>query len=86
MWFVLVVCVVVIAGWIFLANSSSVTRTGDDSMDERLPANRYENPYDTNENNDRPFELDSGGEASGESSSDDSDDSDSSDGNDCSSN
>jgi hypothetical protein len=82
MWFVLVVGVVVIAGWIFLANSSSVTRTGDNSMDERLPANPYENPYDTSENNDRPFEPDASGEASGESSSDDSD---SSDGSDCSS-
>ena len=82
MWFVLVVGIVVIAGWIFLANSSSVTRGGDHSMDDRLPANPYENPCDTNENNDRPFEPDSGGEASGESSSDDSD---SSDGNDCSS-
>jgi len=80
MWFVLVVGIVVIAGWIFLANSSSVRRGGD--MDDSPPANPYENPYDTNENNDRPFEPDSGGEASGESSSDDSD---SSDGNDCSS-
>ena len=79
MWFVLVVGVVVIAGWIFLANSSGVTQGGDTGMDERLPANPYENPYDTNENNDRPFEPDTSGEASGESSSDDSDQSDCSD-------
>ena len=79
MWFVLVVGVVVIAGRIFLAHGSSVTRIGDNSMDDRLPGNPYENPYDTNENNDRPFEPDASGEASGESSSDDSDSSDSSD-------
>ena len=79
MWFVLVVGVVVIAGWIFLANSSAATRSGDNSVDDRLPANPYENPYDTNENNDRPFEPNASGEASGESSSDDSDGSDSSD-------
>ena len=79
MWFVLVVGVVVIAGWIFLVNSSAVTQSGDNSADDRLPANAYENPYDTNENNDRPFEPDICGEASGESSLDDSDSSDSSD-------
>jgi hypothetical protein len=85
-WFVLVVGVVVIAGWIFLANSNSVTRTGDNSMDDRLPANPYENPYDTNENNennDRPFEPD--GQACGESSSDDSHGAGDSDSSDCSS-
>ena len=72
MWFVLVIAIVVIAGWIFLANSDKVTRTGDAGADERMPANPYENPYDTNENNDRPFEPDACDDASADSSSDDS--------------
>ena len=71
MWFVLVIAIVVIAGWIFLANSDKVTRTGDAGADERMPANPYENPYDTNENNDRPFEPDAGGDAADDASSDD---------------
>jgi len=79
MWFVLVVGIVVVAAWILLANSSAATRSVDTSMDDRLPANPYENPYDTNENNDRPFEPDTCADASDESSSDDSDSSDSSD-------
>ena len=60
MWFVLVIAVIVIAGWIFLANSDKVTRTGDSASgwNESAPANAYDNPYDTNENNDRPFEPD----------------------------
>ena len=77
MWFVLVIAIVVIAGWILLANSDKVTRTGDAGADERMPANPYENPYDTNENNDRPFEPDACGDASDDASSDDAGSSDS---------
>ena len=74
MWFVLVIAVIVIAGWIFLANSDKVTRTGDSASgwNESAPANAYDNPYDTNENNDRPFEPDACSDASDASSSDDS--------------
>lgn len=85
MWFVLVIAIVVIAGWIFLANSNKVTRTGDAGADERTPANPYENPYDTNENNDRPFEPDNGDAASDHCSSDASDSSDGCDSSDTSS-
>ena len=85
MWFVLVVGVVVIAGWIFLVNSSAVTQSGDNSADDRLPANAYENPYDTNENNDRPFAPDNGDAASDDCSSDTSDSSDGCDSSDTSS-
>ena len=71
MWFVLVIAIVVTAGWIFLANSDKTTRTGDAGADERMPANPYENPYDTNEANDRPFEPDACSDASDDASSGD---------------
>ena len=79
MWFVLVIAIVVIAGWIFLANSDKVTRTGDSASgwNESAPANAYDNPYDTNENNDRPFEPDACGDAADDASSDDAGSSDS---------
>lgn len=79
MWFVLVIAIVVIAGWILLANSDKVTRTGDAGADERMPANPYENPYDTNENNDRPFEPDACSDAFDDASSGDAGSCDSSD-------
>ncbi len=85
MWFVLVIAIVAIAGWIFLANSDKVTRTGDAGADERMPANPYENPYDTHENNDRPFAPDNGDAASDDCSSDTSDSSDGCDSSDTSS-
>jgi hypothetical protein len=67
MWFVLVIAVIVIAGWIYLANSDRATR-GDLCFDDRVPVNAYENPYDNNESNDAPFEPDACGDASDTSS------------------
>ena len=74
MWFVLVIAVIVIAGWIFLANSDKVTRTGDSASgwNESAPANAYDNPYDTNENNDRPFEPDASDASDGSAGDSDS--------------
>ena len=87
MWFVLVIAIVVIAGWILLANSDKVTRTGDSASgwNESAPANAYDNPCDTNENNDRPFAPDNGDAASDDCSSDTSDSSDGCDSSDTSS-
>lgn len=64
MLFVLVVAVIVAAGWIYLAASAD-TRDRDTDTGDTAPANAYDNPYDTNENNDRPFEPDAAGDAPG---------------------
>ncbi|WP_133499876.1 hypothetical protein [Cognatilysobacter terrigena] len=72
MGFVLIVLVIVIAGWAFLArNSSAGPGTSSSVSDGYVPVNAYDNPYDTNENNDRPFEPDSCSDTSDESSSSD---------------
>ena len=56
MWFVLIVIVVVAAGWLYMAGQG--TGNPGAGPDESAPVNAYDNPYDTNENNDRPFEPD----------------------------
>ncbi|HSD17628.1 MAG TPA: hypothetical protein VLC71_10285 [Thermomonas sp.] len=71
MWFVVVIAIIVIAGWIWLANRTATGHAGS-GWNESAPANAYDNPYDTNENNDRPFEPDACGDASDGSSPDDS--------------
>ncbi|AXK72498.1 hypothetical protein DWG18_09595 [Lysobacter sp. TY2-98] len=72
MGFVLIVLVIVIAGWVFLArNGSTGTGTSSSMSDDYVPVNAYDNPYDTNENNDRPFEPDSCEDTSDDSSSSD---------------
>lgn len=60
MLFVLVVIVIVIAGWIYMAGSANgvAARNTTTGLDDYVPPNAYDNPYDTNENNDRPFEPD----------------------------
>ncbi|MGY3264055.1 hypothetical protein [Lysobacter sp. HA35] len=75
--FVLIIAVIVIAGWIYLANNqnSGVVRSGNAGSGDYAPMNAYDNPYDTNENNDRPFEPDTCSDTSDDSSSDSSCDS-----------
>jgi hypothetical protein len=55
MWFVLIIAIIVIAGWIFLATrqdpsiapkSASHTQAND-AWDPRVPANSYDSPYAT---------------------------------------
>ena len=62
MWFVLLVVIAVLAGWAILAATTGASgdapRKTDPRADDSVPANVYDNPYDTNENNDRPFEPD----------------------------
>jgi hypothetical protein len=62
-WFVLAVGIVVVAGWIFLATSDKVTRTGDTWIDDRVPGNAYDNPCAPDDVNDAPFEPDACGDA-----------------------
>lgn len=73
MWFVLVIAIIVIAGWIYLAGRTDEAATGDSApgWNESAPANAYDNPYDTDENNNRPFEPDACGDASDDASSGD---------------
>jgi hypothetical protein len=72
MGFVLIVVLILIAGWIYLARSrSTAPSTVTTGIDDRVPANAYDNPYDTNENNDRPLEPDSCSDTSDDSSSSD---------------
>jgi hypothetical protein len=78
MWFVLIVVIIVIAGWIFLASHAN-TRNPSDRSDPHVPVNAYDNPYDSHENNDRPFEPDNAPDASTDSTSDTCSDSSSSD-------
>ena len=75
--FVLIIAVIVIAGWLYMANSanSGTARAGTVGSDDYVPGNVYENPYDTNENNDRPFEPDTCSDTSDDSASGDSCDS-----------
>ncbi len=72
MGFVLVVVVVVVAGWLYMAsraNTGVASRNTRDGSDDYVPVNAYDNPYDTNEANDRPFESDSCSDTSDDSSS-----------------
>ena len=71
MWCALIIAIIVIAGWIFLANGNATARGPNGGTDDYVPVNAYDNPYDTNENNDRPFESDDYGDASDASSGDD---------------
>jgi hypothetical protein len=72
MGFVLIVLVIVIAGWAFLArNGRTGTGTSRSASESYVPVNAYDNPYETNENNDRPFEPDSCSDTYGDSSSSD---------------
>jgi hypothetical protein len=79
MGFVLIVVLIVIAGWIYLArNRSTAPSTGATGIDDGVPANAYDNPYDTNENNDRQFESDRCDASAADSSADTCDSSDAS--------
>ncbi|WP_133480013.1 hypothetical protein [Cognatilysobacter segetis] len=72
MGFVLIVLVFVIAGWAFLARKAGMGASTPSAVsDGYVPVNAYDNPYDTNENNDRPFEPDSCSDMSDDSSSSD---------------
>jgi len=69
--FVLVIAGIVVGGWIFLSVTADDGRprsTGSGS-DDYVPPNAYDNPYDTNENNDRPFESDACSDASADADS-----------------
>lgn len=79
--FVLVIAVIVVAGWIFMSVTASDgrPRNPDAGSDDSVPVNAYDNPYDTNENNDRPFEPDAGDDGSDACVADDSGGGDSSD-------
>ena len=72
MWFVLIVAILVVAGWIYLSNDDPAARNPSGGSDDYVPVNAYDNPYDTNENNDRPFESDDCDDASDASADDDS--------------
>jgi len=71
--FVLVIAVIVIAGWVYLASRANTGRptssTAGAVFDDYVPVNAYDNPYDTNEANDRPFEPDSCSDTSDDASS-----------------
>ncbi|GAB1595279.1 hypothetical protein [Lysobacter claricitrinus] len=76
--FVVVIAVIVIAGWLYLAsNANNGARTSGTVSDDYVPVNAYDNPYDTNEANDAPFAPDACSDSSDDSSSDSGSDSDS---------
>ena len=60
MWFVIVIAAIVVAGWVFMTVTADDGRPRNQNpgLDDYVPVNAYDNPYDTNENNDRPFESD----------------------------
>ena len=76
MWFVLLVVIAVLAGWAILAATTGASgdtpRKTDPRADDSVPANAYDNPYDTNENNDRPFEPDASDASDGSAGDSDS--------------
>ncbi|WP_155914202.1 hypothetical protein [Lysobacter sp. HA18] len=69
----LIIAVIVIVGWIYLANNqnSGVVRSDTAGSGDYAPVNAYDNPYDTNENNDRPFEPGTCSDTSDDSASND---------------